>query len=145
MSIIDTIRATLFGAPLSLPLTEAIGGSRFGAVGAFMDLDDPTLIPFLRDGRETSSGIVINERRALSNSSMFRAASLISSSIGMLPCPLHKKVRNTRQVEKDDGTSETVTSTGAERATDHPVYRLLMKKPNAWMTPFEFKTYMVQR
>lgn len=148
MSLLSTVRAALFGGnePLSLPRIEGL--SLLGGVKAFTSLDDPAVIEFLRDGRETSTGEIINERVALRNSGGYRAVGLISSALGMLPLPLFKKIEETRQIPGDPETgkaAETVTSTGAERASDHPVYRILMKRPNPWMTPFEFKSFMVQR
>lgn len=146
MSWISTIRSTLLGGPMSLPAIERLGGVSVGDVANFTSLSDPALVNFLRDGRETSSGMVVNERMMIKNSGMFRAVTLISGAVGMLPLPLYKRTQSTRQVkDENDKEIETITSTGAEKAVDHPLFRILTKKPNSWQTPFEFKSYMVQR
>lgn len=148
MSILTSIRDTLLGEPLSLPHTDRLGAYTIGDVAAFTSLSDPAVIEFMRDGRETSTGSLVNERSTLRNSAAYRAVTLISSAIGMLPCPLFVKADQTRKVADPNDPAappKLVTTNGAERATDHPVFRLLMKKPNGWMTPFEFKSYMMQR
>lgn len=94
-----------------------------------IDLHDPYLPDFLRGGRTTAAGKVVNERSALSNSTFFRAVNLISSTIGMLPFNLHRR--------SADGT--------IEKATDHPVHSLLRSKPNKYQTPYQFKSYMQGR
>jgi HK97 family phage portal protein len=69
---------------------------------------------------------------ALRNSTYFRGENLIASSIGMLPTFLMR-----RTVDRS-GRETTV------KATDHPLYRLLKKRPNSFQTAFEFKSYMQQ-
>lgn len=106
---------------------------RTGPVTAWqsMDFDSPVLQEFMRGGAVTGAGIHVSEMVALRNSTYFRAENLISSSIGMLPTFLmRKKVVN---------GVETI-----EKATDHPLYRVLKKRPNTFQTAFEFKTYMQQ-
>lgn len=94
-----------------------------------IDLHDPHLPDFLRGGRSTAAGKVVNERSALSNATFFRAVNLITGTIGMLPLNLHRTL--------SDGT--------IEKATDHPVYALLRSKPNKYQTPHQFKSYMQGR
>lgn len=48
-------------------------------------LNDPFLLDFLRDGYEAASGARVSTQTALRNPAMFRAVSLISYAIGMLP------------------------------------------------------------
>lgn len=94
-----------------------------------MDFDSPVLAEFLRGGREGHAGPV-SEHMALRNSTFFRGFNLIVSSIGMLPTFLMRK---------------TVAKNGAEtieKAKDHPLYRVLKKRPNSFQTAFEFKAYM---
>lgn len=91
------------------------------------DLSDPALLEMMRGdgGRTGITGIAINERAALRNSTFFRALSLQCGSIGMLP--LHLRRRNGRQTEK---------------ATDHPLFSVLHRKPNDFQTASRFKSYM---
>lgn len=100
--------------------------------GQQYDVNDPTLIPFLRDGRGTSSGAIINEQNAMRNSAFNRAVRLICNSIGMLP--IHGYA--------DVGEGEDAVPA---RQKGHYLDDLLHNKPNPWMTPFEFKSYMVSR
>lgn len=63
---------------------------------------------------------------AMRNTALFRAVTLISSSIGMLPL----------QLIHDDTK---------QKATDHPLYRLLHREPNSWQTAFDFRSLMQLR
>lgn len=107
---------------------------RVGPVQAFnaMEFDSPLLIEFLRGGAPTTSGVQVSELVALRNSTYFRGENLISSAIGMLPTFLMRR---------------TVDAAGTERiskAKDHPLYRVLHKRPNSYQTALEFKSYMQQ-
>lgn len=91
------------------------------------DLSDPELHSMMRgDGARTGvTGIAVNERGALRNSTFHRALSLQCGSMGMLPLHLHR--RKGRMTEK---------------ATDHPLYNVLHRKPNGIQTASRFKSYM---
>lgn len=89
-------------------------------------LNDPFIADFLRGGLESVTGKPINVSAALRNPAMFRAVSLISNSIGMLP---------THVLDQDTG----------EKAKDHPLFRLLHRRPNDWQTAFDFKSTMQLR
>lgn len=89
-------------------------------------LNDPILSEILRGGLESASGAVVSTRAALRNPAMFRAVSLISSSLGMLP--LHLLEQGTK-----------------EKAKDHPVYRLLHRRPNGWQSAYDFRSLMQLR
>lgn len=114
------------GNPMS-PVTAAPSIAGINAYSAF-DLNDPRLPEFLRDGSVSSTGRVVNEKSSLKNATFFRAVNLISSSVGMLPLNLHEK-----------------TAQGSEKATAHPVHKLLKVKPNDYQTPLQFKSYMQGR
>lgn len=92
----------------------------------FLSLDDPKLREFLKEGLTSLSGRTVTVETALRNPAMFRAVSLISYAIGMLPFQLY-----------DEETKE--------KATDHPLYRLLHREPNNWQTAFDFRTLMQLR
>jgi HK97 family phage portal protein len=100
---------------------------RVGPVQAYtaMEFDSPVLAEFLRNGRVSTGGISVTEPMALRNSTFFRAANLICSSIGMLPTHLMRR-----------------TASGIEKAKDHKLYRIFHKRPNTYQTAFEFKSYM---
>lgn len=92
----------------------------------FMALDDPQLIEFMRDGMMSASGFTVNPETALRNPSMFRATSLISNSIGMLPLHL---------IRTDDKT----------KAKGHPLFKVLHRRPNDWQSAFDFRSCMQLR
>lgn len=89
-------------------------------------LDDPRVIEFLRDGLLSATGFTVNPETALRNPAFFRAVSLISNSIGMLPLNL---------IEKET----------KEKAVEHPLHRLLHRKPNDWQSAFDFRALMQLR
>lgn len=90
-----------------------------------LDLSDPALLEMMRDGRVGVAGVSVNERQALRNSTFFRAMNLIAGSIGKLPIHLMRR----------DGKL-------TEKATDHPLYNVLHRKPNSYQTASRFKSYM---
>ena len=90
--------------------------------------DDPALGAFLRGGREAMSGVAVTDRVAMRNSVFFRAMSLISGSMGMLPLAMMRR------------TPDGLTS----KALDHPLYSVLKLDPmgNGALSPSEFKSFM---
>jgi HK97 family phage portal protein len=117
--------------PLSFPerepATAAAGGVPIvgQAVHAY-SLNDPFLVEFLRYGTEAASGQTVTVETAMRNPSMFRAVSLISYAIGMLPLHLI-----------DDATKQ--------KADNHPLFPLLHREPNNWQTAFDFRSLMQMR
>lgn len=90
-----------------------------------LDLSDPGLLEMMRDGRIGVSGLSVNERQALRNSTFFRAMNLIAGSIGKLPIHLMRR----------DGKL-------TEKASEHPLFNVLHRKPNDYQTASRFKSYM---
>lgn len=119
MGILDWFRRAPESAAASRPAPHA-------DIGVFVDLDDPRVADWLRLGFGTASGQTVNPERALKNTTMFRAVSLISYSIGMLPLHL-------------------IDDDSKEKAKDHPLYRVLHREPNTYQTAFDFKTLMQLR
>lgn len=74
-------------------------------------------------GAQSSSGVSVTVDRALQVSVVLACARVIAEGIAQMPCKLYR--------ETEAG--------GKEPARDHPVYRLLHRRPNAWMTGFEFR------
>ncbi len=70
----------------------------------------------------TAAGIAVGPESALQYPPVLSAVRLISESIGQLPVHLYLKSGEDRQ-----------------RADNHPVERLLSKRPADWITPTEFK------
>lgn len=100
-----------------------------GSGVVLFDLSDPRVIDVLRGTLETSSGITVTTEMALRNTTVFRCVDLICGTIAMLPLNMHR--------ETDDGDTT--------KAKDHPLHRVLRRRPNAWQTPFEFKGLMQYR
>lgn len=135
MSLIDRLLGN--SAPLPIPSVAQLDlrspVKAFGVDGTFVSMDDPNLVEFFRTGAASSTGIHVDERTFLRNSAANRAVRLITSAIGMLPVHLFKT------------TTDSEGRDVPEKASDHPLFKLLHKKPNSWQTPFEFKSFMVGR
>lgn len=97
-----------------------------GLEGVYLDFDDPRLIDLLRGGAASEAGIRVTVASALKIPTVFRCINLISDSIAMLPLYLANK--------------ET-----KERVTDHPLYKVLHRRPNPYQTAFEFRKLMQMR
>ncbi len=99
-----------------------------GEAASFYGLDDPRLLEFMRNGGAgmSEAGISVTPRIALRNTTVMRCVSLHAFSIGMLPLHLLEKGTN-------------------RKAENHPLFRLLHRRPNAWQTAYEFKALMQQR
>ncbi|HEU4986872.1 MAG TPA: phage portal protein [Rhizobiaceae bacterium] len=94
----------------------------------FYGLDDPALLEFIRSGGSnfTEAGVSVTPKAALKNTTVIRCVSLISFAMGWLP--LHLRDKETKK-----------------KATEHPLFRVLHRKPNAWQTSMEFRSLMQQR
>lgn len=112
-------------APPAAPIGRDAGGSPRAFTG--VSLDDPALAEYLKAGSSTSTGVGVNDRIALRNSTFFRSVALIAGSMGMLPTHLMEQ-------DEDGGNKR--------KAKGHSLYRLLHKKPNRYQTAAEFKSYM---
>ena len=118
-------RIPLGGAPVAATTGSQVAPVH-ADVGGYVALDDPRVIEFLRLGTETATGMHVNVDRALRNPSMFRAVSLISDAIGMLPL-------------------QVIEEETKQKATGHSVYRLLHREPNDFQTAFDFRVLMQMR
>ncbi|HEV7285331.1 MAG TPA: phage portal protein [Kaistia sp.] len=124
---LPTIRQSAAAASAPVEPLATRQSPPFAQAAGYMSLEDPRLVEFLRFGGDVSAtGITVNVERALKNTAMFRAVSLISYSIGMLPLQLI-----------DEATKE--------KATTHPLYRVLHRRPNGWQSAFDFRTLMQLR
>jgi HK97 family phage portal protein len=120
MGIFDIFRRSAAASERSDPRAE------FGSSVTAYSLDDPRLLEFLRMGEESITGTAVNVERALRNPAMFRAASITSNSIGMLP-------------------THVIDVETKKKAKDHPLYRLLHRRPNGWQSAYDFKSLMQLR
>lgn len=103
------------------PAAAAPPKAMAGEAAVFEDLHGGTG-DFIRSG-QTASGRTVTAKEALKNTTVLRCVSLISFSIGMLPLHLQEKATKAK-------------------AVDHPLFRILHRKPNSWQTAFEFRAFM---
>ncbi|SMO79105.1 phage portal protein [Paracoccus laeviglucosivorans] len=88
------------------------------------DLTDPYLAQFMRGGLASASGAIVTPQSALKNTAVFRCVSLLSYAMAMLPVHLYHQ------------------GDAREKASDHPLFKVLHRKPNGWQTAFEFRQLM---
>lgn len=72
-----------------------------------------------------AAGVTVNVNSTESISAVYACVAAISESVGSLPLNLYRK-----------------TDSGREKATTHPLYRLLHDQPNDWQTALEFREQM---
>lgn len=75
-------------------------------------------------GREAKTGKAVNAKTAIEVSAVFGCTRVIADGIAQVPLKLLRESADGRQ---------------RESAKDHPLYRVLHRRPNAWQTSFEFR------
>ena len=73
-------------------------------------------------GRKTDSGVRVNESSSIGYAPVWYAVNKISGHVGQLPLTVYRRLDR-----------------GAEKATNHPAYRLLRSRPNQYQTAIQFK------
>jgi HK97 family phage portal protein len=73
-------------------------------------------------GSSASSGVVVNSSTALETSVVHAACRLIGNDIAQSPLKLMQQTGDTKRV-----------------AREHPLYKLMAKKPNRWQTSFQWR------
>lgn len=94
------------------------------------DFDESSSIGSWGDGYRSDTGVRVTRKMAFGYTPYFRALSLISGDAGRCPLIVY------RMVVKEYGE-------GKEKATDHPAYRLLRRRPNKYMTANTWKKVMI--
>lgn len=79
-------------------------------------------LKLLGGGTKTHAGEFVSTASAMRYSTVMICLRVLSESVASLPCILYKK--------RGDG--------GKDRATDHPLYRVLHDQPNDWQTAFTY-------
>jgi len=72
-------------------------------------------------GGSTSAGITVNSNLAMNCSTVYACVRVLSESVAQLPLIFYERKGN-----------------GKDRAIEHPLYKVLHRSPNSWMTAFEF-------
>lgn len=89
----------------------------------FNGLDDPAFLEYVRNGQSVGG---VTAGQALKNTAVLRSVDLISGVMARLPLSMKETQANGAVVE----------------AKDHPLYRVLMHKPNEWQNANQFKQLM---
>lgn len=76
-------------------------------------------------GMHAAAGVRVSVESALSVSTLYACALVLGQDLGKTPLHLYR--RKTR---------------GKERATEHPLYRLIHRRPNRWQTPYQWRQMM---
>lgn len=92
-------------------------------VGTYTGRELDELLKFVSPSK---SGVRVTAESAMRFSVVFACVRVVSEDVAKLPLFLYRRLPNG----------------GKERAIDHWAYRLMHDKPNAWMTPYEFKEMM---
>lgn len=98
---------------------------RLALKGADLTLSDPRGWEHLLGGGPTWAKVPVNEKTQLQIAAAFSAIRLIAETVGILPLHLYRK-----------------TTSGRVRATEHPLYDLVHRQPNEYMTAVEWKEAM---
>ena len=80
-------------------------------------------------GRQTASGQAVNSERALGVTTVLRCATLLGNGCQQIPFKLYRS--------PDEGKTRQVVKAG-----EHPVAKVLTRKPNGWQTPGSFRRTM---
>ncbi|RWX22082.1 phage portal protein, partial [Rhizobium leguminosarum] len=73
-------------------------------------------------GTLSKTGVYVSAETALRYTTVLICVRVLAESVASLPCILYKR--------RPDG--------GKDRATDHPLYKVLHDQANAWNTAFEY-------
>lgn len=83
---------------------------------------DPALVE-LFGGARNSAGVSVTPESAMRTTAVFGCVRVISETIGTLPLQMFER--------KKDGSKD--------KATNHPLYRVVHRAPNTWQTSVEFR------
>lgn len=108
---------------LNLPSPPAIGKRAELPLGAPYNLGT---LASLMTGVVSHSGQFVTPQRALRASAVLACIHILCSDLASLPLNLYRR-----------------TPTGAQLATDHPLFRLLHDGPNNWQTSMEMRESMI--
>lgn len=114
MAWFDFLLRTASAGAGGKPMPQASGAT-------FSSLSDPNLLEYVRSG-----GVSVTVDQALKNSTVFRCVDILSGAIGALPLYIKRRA--------DGG--------GVSEYREHPLFSLLLYRPNLWQTPFQFKSLM---
>lgn len=114
---------TLRSHQASQPWTERVRESLRNLWRGPLTSRSPELARYFTDGGRSTAGVHVSEASALNFSAVWAATRLIADDVASLPLITYRS--------KPDGTRE--------RATKHPLYRLLRRQPNPEMSAMRFR------
>lgn len=74
----------------------------------------------------TAAGIAVTPEAAMRATAVFACVRILAESVAQLPLILYRRARDGRK----------------ERATEHPLYQVTRRRPNQWMTSYEWREMM---
>lgn len=102
--------------------------SLFGSIAAGLQVKDGAQsldwLPTFAMLPETKSGVTVNYKTALQVTAVLACCKVIAEGVAQVPWKLQRA---------------RVNGQGADDAVDHPLYQLLLQRPNGWQTSFEFR------
>lgn len=102
---------------------DRLGGKAVDSLGVSNISNPDNWLVLSLGGEATASGMRVSPLTALAVSAVYACVRNIAEDIAKVPLALYR-----------------VTSRGARRhVVDHPAYRLMMRKPNAWQTRFTYR------
>mgnify|MGYP000993647541 CR=1 FL=1 len=107
------------------PKNRASGAGGARAAYEALDLNDPLLVEFLRDGHLANSGATVNRDSAMRVAAVYACVRIIAGAVSSMPLKLYRQ----------NGRERT-------EATDSPLHKLITQKPNDWQTSKRFRHLM---
>lgn len=105
----------------SLPQAATQAGDGGRLITTSSELDE-----YLRAGGEGAAGVAVTPDTSMRVAAVFGCIRIIAGAVATMPLDLKRRV--------DDKTRKD--------ASDHPLYEVITRRPNAWMTPSGFRRMM---
>ncbi len=118
----------LFGAAPAQPVAAPEPAWRLpvASAGTMITMTTPDELDQLLRGGITAAGQSVTAQTALRVGAVFACVRLISGAVANMPVSVKRRV--------DDRTRQTLS--------DHPVWKLMNRRPNKWQKPAQFKRMM---
>jgi HK97 family phage portal protein len=126
MSLIKDLRGAVNG--LAALANNASGAQRNNLENPDVPLSSPAAAAYI-GGNPTSTGVAVNENRAMGVGAILAGIRVLSESVASLSLETYRRL--------PDG--------GRQRATDHPLYRMLKLRPNPFMSGFNYREQLMKR
>lgn len=111
-------------APLETPSPEPAPSAAYQDAGGGVLITTPDqLDQYLREGDASAAGARVTPHTALRVAAVYRCNAIVAGAIATLPLQIKRRI--------DQRTRED--------AEEHPLWKLLRRKPNRWQTPSEFR------